>query len=337
MDSWGEAIALGVNAIIFGLCSNFYFKYSYTINIVERAQRLGVNPNIKRLNEESKKYVVVQGNVEAISKPIKSVNSPDISGVVQKITIREHAIARNASGFWADQKNILQEAFNVVPFVLKRGKWQVKILDPLSAEILDLDTVHDKFESSSLSLMDHLVGFFNGVRQRGIETTEELLKEGTVITAIGELSRGPENELQLSPSSAGYPYFITSMPVPSLLRKLEEQRMTFKWLTLLFGSIGLVFVTIVAKRWWNARKARLRDEEIKQKLEESRKERRKNVRVQEELPENQLCVVCRVNPKEIIILPCGHVSLCEDCSNNITTDCPVCRSPIYSKAAAFIS
>lgn len=64
----------------------------------------------------------------------------------------------------------------------------VHILDPLGAEILDLDTVHNKFENSSLSIMDHLVGFFNGVRQRGIETTEELLKEGSVITGNQKFS-----------------------------------------------------------------------------------------------------------------------------------------------------
>lgn len=84
--------------------------------------------------------------------------------------------------FRADQKNIIHVSHNVVPFVIKRGQFKVEILDPISAELLDLDTVYNQFENSSLSLMDHLFSFFNGVRQRGIETTEELLKEGTQLT-----------------------------------------------------------------------------------------------------------------------------------------------------------
>ena len=61
---------------------------------------LGINPNIKDLSEESRNYVIVQGDVKAIVKPIKSLNASDVTGVVQKLTIKEHAIARNASGFW---------------------------------------------------------------------------------------------------------------------------------------------------------------------------------------------------------------------------------------------
>ena len=86
--------------------------------------------------------------------------------------------------FRSDQKRVIQEAYNVVRFMVQRGDMQVEVMDPLSAEILDLDTIHDKFESSSLGIMDHVVGFFNGVRQRGVETTEELLKEGTMVTGI---------------------------------------------------------------------------------------------------------------------------------------------------------
>lgn len=82
----------------------------------------------------------------------------------------------------ADQKNVIHVSHNVVPFVLKKGNYSIEVLDPISAELLDLDTVYNQFENSTLSVMDHIIGFFNGVRQRGIETTEELLKEGTHLT-----------------------------------------------------------------------------------------------------------------------------------------------------------
>lgn len=336
MDLWGELIALGIDAIIFGFCSKVYLNCSWSIGLIERARRLGINPDINELNDEEKKYTIYQGEVKAVDKTIKSTNN-EYTGVLLRKTIREHAVARNASGFWADHKNIIHVSHNAVPFILCRGSVNVEILDPISAELLDLDTVYNQFENSTLSLMDHLFGFFNGVRQRGIETTEELLKEGTRLTAIGEVSLSPKGILQISPPSKGYPYYLTSMPVSSLLRKLEEEKTSYKWLVILFGSIGVCLSYYAFKKWWKLNQTKLQKEEVKKKLEESRKQRRKNVRSIDNLSENELCVACKENPKEIIILPCGHVCLCEDCSDHIQDLCPVCRLTIESKAAAFIT
>lgn len=336
MELLGELIALGIDAIIFGVCTKLYLNSSFSIGLVERAQRLGINPDVNKLSDEERKYTIYQGEVKAIGKTVRS-SLNDYTGVLLRKTIREHAIARNASGFWADQKNVIHVSHNVVPFILARGNIKIEILDAVSAELLDLDTVYNQFENSSLSVMDHIIGFFNGVRQRGIETTEELLKEGTSLTAIGEVSLSPNGILQMSPPSTGYPYYLTTMPMSSLLRKLEEQKMTYKWLTFLFGSIGIGLSYFVLKRWWTLKKIKQETEQRRKRLEETRKERRRNVRNVSELSEKEICVACKENPKEVIILPCGHVCLCEDCAEIITDLCPVCRVPIENKAAAFIT
>lgn len=337
MDYWGEAIALTVDAIIFGLCCKVYYKFQQDIIRIQDASSHGVNPNIQAvLFKNKKKYIVVQGDVKALGKPIKSINYPEVTGVIQKLSVTEHAIARNASGFWADQKHTIQEAHNVVPFILKRGDYQVEILDPLSASVLDLDTIADRFESSSLSFMDHIVGFFSGVRQRGLQTTEEMLKEGTVITGIGEISLSPEGKAQLFPPSDGSSYYLTVMPVSSLLRKLDESKLLLRRLTLLFGGVGLVLGALVLRRWWLNHLRKKQEEALRKRLEETRRARRQIVR-DSEIPENQRCVVCQTNPREIIVLPCGHVCMCEDCNDSITNECPVCRTHILQRAAAYIS
>lgn len=77
---------------------------------------------------------------------------------------------------------MISETYNIVPFILERGRTVVEILEPMNAEILDMDTIHNKFETTQTGFLDSIVGFFNGMRQRGIETTEEMLKQGSVIT-----------------------------------------------------------------------------------------------------------------------------------------------------------
>lgn len=66
-----------------------------------------------------------------------------------------------------------------------------------------------------------------------------------------------------------------------------------RWLTLLFGGIGFVLTVIITRKWWLDRQAKFREEELKRKLDASRKERRQNARTGDEIPENERCVVCR--------------------------------------------
>lgn len=65
-----------------------------------------------------------------------------------------------------------------------------------------MDMIYDNYEPSKLSVMDHLVGFFTGVRQKGLQTTEEILRDGSFITAIGELESDGVN-IRLQPTTAG--------------------------------------------------------------------------------------------------------------------------------------
>lgn len=81
---------------------------------------------------------------------------------------------------------------------------------------------------------------------------------------------------------------------------------------------------------------KMQEDLAKRKLEATRKERRRRVR-DTNVPESQACVICNANPREIILLPCGHVSICEDCSDGISKDCPVCRTKIEKKLPAYIS
>lgn len=71
---------------------------------------------------------------------------------------------------------------------------------------------------------------FLGVRQRGIQSTEKMLREDSIITAIGELSRSKteSNYLTLQPPLNGSPFYITSMSITSLMRKLDDHKKIYR-------------------------------------------------------------------------------------------------------------
>lgn len=43
------------------------------------------------------------------------------------------------------------------------------------------------------------------------------------------------------------------------------------------------------------------------------------------------CVVCFDSECQVIFLPCGHLCCCNNCSNMVTTECPMCRCSIQRK------
>jgi len=45
-------------------------------------------------------YVAIRGIVKALGSPIQSLYLKDTSGVVQKLTIKEHLVSKGAFGFW---------------------------------------------------------------------------------------------------------------------------------------------------------------------------------------------------------------------------------------------
>ncbi|XP_053625542.1 mitochondrial E3 ubiquitin protein ligase 1 [Plodia interpunctella] len=336
----GETVILGLDSLILGFCIKQLSKCKHILNALQTAPVLDIDST---LNKEINKYpnntipfVVIRGLVKPLGNPITSNYNNSVTGVIQRLTIKEHVIARTSAGFWSDQTRTIHEVCNSTPFVLSNGKYNIEVVDALAAELLDMDVISDKFEPMSPGVIDHVWGFFSGVRQRGLQTMEEMLRDGSYITAIGELSRSNTGSLKIQPPRDGLPLYLTTATKSSLLKRLASSRDFLRVLLVVFGSVAVAASCRVLYKYLARRKRRAREEHLKRTLAQSRRQRRKDNR-DKNLPDLQLCVVCSENPKEIILLPCGHVCLCEDCSDNITGSCPICRERIVSRAPAFIT
>jgi len=70
------------------------------------------------------------------------------------------------------------------------------------------------------------------VRQRGIQSTEEMLRENSSITAIGELSTSQTKSdiLILQSPLNGSPFYITSMSITTLIRNLDDRKKLYRYL-----------------------------------------------------------------------------------------------------------
>lgn len=337
MDFVQEAIFLGVDVLVLGLCFREYYHFKKISKALKEAPQLAIDESLTgklKCSDNKIRYGVIRGTVTPIGTPLKSVMSPSVTGVLQIMKLNEHRVARGFAGFWAEQRKLIHISTNEVPFSLSSGKFAVEVVDGLSAEVLDMDTVYDNYEPSSLSLFDHIFGFFSGVRQKGMQTTEEVLRDGSFITAVGEIELdGSTIRMQPSPVA---PMFLTTATKNTLLKRFEEAKSSMLFKVVVCGTISAVLVGLIAKKIYKRKKIEWDERRLRDKLEKSRAQRRAKAR-QQVFNDEQRCVVCVDNPKEVICLPCGHVCLCENCAEKIKLNCPVCRSKIESKAAAFIT
>ena len=52
--------------------------------------------------------------------------------------------------------------------------------------------------------------------------------------------------------------------------------------------------------------------------------------------ENRTCVVCQVEPKTVLLMPCRHLCICRECSENEKlVSCPLCRRNIVEKITVY--
>lgn len=163
----------------------------------------------------------------------------------------------------------------------------------------DMDVISDTFHPAVPSVIDHIWSFFAGVRQRGIQSTEKMLRTGSMVTGIGELVASKDGTLKLQPPSNGAPFYLTNMPVDSLIKKLDGSKKNYRILCIIFGAIGMIVAGMIIRKYWKIKMEMEEAAKRKILLEESRRERRRRMR-DNDLPENQLCVVCKANPKEVM-------------------------------------
>ena len=97
------------------------------------------------------------------------------------------------------------------------------MLDHQLAFDIDLDVIYDKFDPASNSLSDHVMGWVIGDRQKGVQFTENMLVNGTDLTAIGELVLNTtDKSISLQEPTNGCDYFLVKDSSKSLIRRLES-------------------------------------------------------------------------------------------------------------------
>lgn len=336
-----EVLCLGIDAVLFSLFYKLYWTSKRVAESVKGAPVISLShdatESLKSIKDYVIPYAVIKGTVKAVKQPLHSDSNPLIKGVIQQIVRREHQVKWNwATRWWLESEREVSATKNYVPFLIAgpTGGVQVNVLEPLGANLLDLTTVSDKFEPVSAGFGEAVWGFFTGSRTRGFQTIEQMLLEGASVTGIGQLVRGKDGQVNLYPPGQGMNYYLTQLSEASLVKSLETETSFYKILTALCGLLGTYFIYGIISKSYNQYRKKRALKQRRQLLQDLRERTRTEFNTPTQSPP---CVICMANPREVVILECGHVCCCADCAENLTSSCPICRAPITRFWPAYIS
>ena len=211
-------------------------------------------------------------------------------------------------------------------------------MEPSEATFLidDLTSTFDKFEPNQSSLLQRMADRIFGDVHEGTHVSEEMLLCDTLLLGIGKLAL-VDGKIYLKPPESEYKYIVTQMTKSEVLRRFETKESMFKVLTCITGLIGVGIVFYLAHKHYKEWKLKREREHF---LNEMRNVRngRANYNENGSTDEDNTCVICLANPREVILLNCGHICACAECVVALPTPmvCPVCRQnverylPVYN-------
>lgn len=324
-------ISLALDSLITLCLSMEYVSARKLYNIFTETLNNGINSVTLTEIQKSQHplHVVVRGKVKAIGPPIKSLNKPWTNGVIQRLTVKEHAIQKSYYGTWLSRENIIDSKFDVVPFEIVDDIYRVTVTSPLNACRLNLTVIEDHFEPTVSSIVNILFGF----HRKGFQYSEFLLKEDAILTGFGEIVADSNGKLYLIPPKNGIDYILTIMDPETLAHELKLEEKFYSVMCALFFSVGICIVGVLMYRWWSKRKIRLEMEKMRKEIIRQRENRTNNF-----TDDSFTCIICCIHPREVVLLPCGHVSFCLDCSSQLAeSPCPLCRQKVTKQHLIYLS
>lgn len=348
-----ELLFIGADVSMVYLMYDLYKRNTTEANAVETATSLSIDESLKSQLQVkgTEPYACIKGVVRACDQALESQHGKQI-GVIRQNLLLEHRSRRN-NGYWSDIKRVITDRTKTVPFNIAAGSDKLDVMvgveEPLSARFLkdELEETFDHFEEAKANALIRGMDRLFGDVVSGTQETERMLTLGTHLLGIGKVTL-ENGQVKLLPPDRN-PYILTTLSRNEIIKSLKSQARVFKVFGWLFALLGLgMFV------WWSYRRFRLwrqqrasraffRQLELDRRAASQQRAQgaEANATGDDNIPvaEDRTCVVCLTNPREVVVLECGHVCLCGDCAQALPSPkkCPVCRSDVARFVTTYIA
>uniref|UniRef100_A0A8C5QBT7 RING-type E3 ubiquitin transferase n=1 Tax=Leptobrachium leishanense TaxID=445787 RepID=A0A8C5QBT7_9ANUR len=332
--SLGQVILLASTSAATALFYSIYRHKCRTAQTLKGAQNISLNDDLHSLLLDLPgrcvPYAVIEGVVKSVKDSLNSQFVENCKGVIQRLSLKEHKMVWNrTTHLWNDHEKIIHQRTNTVLFDLVPeygiAGVSVRIVKPLDATELGLETVYEKFHPAVQSFTDVLGHYITGERPKGVQETEEMLKIGATVTGVGELVLDSKI-IKLQPPKAGMLYYLSNLDFEGLVKKQESQVRLWRILTVVFGVATCVTLFFILRRQYRHHREKKRLRRLQREFQEAK------ARLEEEGGDEirNPCVICLSSEKSCVFLECGHVCACFSCYQALPgpKQCPICRNSI---------
>ncbi|XP_025909364.1 mitochondrial ubiquitin ligase activator of NFKB 1 [Nothoprocta perdicaria] len=336
--SAAQAALLAAGAAITALLYSAYRHKARAARRLQGARKLRLDAELREALREAPgrclPYAVIQGTVRSAKETLSSQFVEGCHGVVQRLTLQEHKMVWNrTTHLWNDCEKIIHQRTNTAPFDLvppeDGADVSVRVMKPLEAAELSLETVYEKFHPSIQSFTDVIGHYISGERPKGIQETEQMLKVGTTLTGVGELILD-NNTIKLQPPKQGMQYYLSSLDFDELLQKQESSVRLWKILTVVFGLATCAVLFFILRKQYRHRQEKRRLKQMQDEFRQAQERLAREGSAEGGETLKNACAVCLSNTKACVFLECGHVCSCNECYQALPEPkkCPICRQSI---------
>ncbi|OCT73456.1 mitochondrial ubiquitin ligase activator of nfkb 1 isoform X2 [Xenopus laevis] len=345
--SVGQVILLTTSSAITALFYSIYRHKYRSVQTLKEAKKFCLTDDLPAvlsdLPGKCVPYAVIEGAVTSVKEVLNSQYVENCKGVIQRLSLKEHKMVWNrTTHLWNDHEKIIHQRSNTVPFDLapenpEESGVSVRVLRPLEAVDLGLETIYEKFHPAVQSFSNILGHYMTGERPKGVQETEEMLKIGATITGVGELVLDNKT-IKLQPPKDGMLFYLSSMDYEGLLEKQEVQMRWWRILSIVFGVASCITLFFILRRKYRHYKEKQHLKNLQREFEESRARQRVQQEPQNKEEVQNPCSICLSTEKSCVFLECGHVCSCISCYQALPSPkkCPICRNfidrivPLYN-------
>ncbi|XP_026224820.1 mitochondrial ubiquitin ligase activator of NFKB 1b [Anabas testudineus] len=343
MDSSGkpstaQIVVLATSSALTAIFYTIYRNRSTTVSRLKEAKKVSIDQDLKNVLSETPgrciPYAVIEGVVRSVKETLSSQFVDNCKGVIERLTLKEEKMVWNrTTHIWNSTEKVIHQRTNTVPFALGSHDEDiaatVRVVRPLDAAELDLETTYENFHPTVQSLSSVIGHFISGERPKGIHETEEMLRLGDSVTGVGELVLD-NNLIKLQPPKQGFHYFLTRLDYESLLRKQGNSVRLWRILTLVFGITAFSTLIFIVWKRYVQRRQKKKERSVLEEFKEQQKKRMRELNIEESSVSPTSCTVCLSRERSCVFLECGHVCACAQCYEALPgpKKCPICRATI---------
>jgi len=165
-----------------------------------------------------------------------------------------------------------------------------------------------------------------------------MLGVGVPLIGIGKLMLIGGRHIVLSPPDNGRRYFLTTSSKHELVSSLKSVARTLNIARWVVGIAGLTAVLYFISRAVRKRKSQYESQRLLAALKD-RRQQAASADTEIMSPSASPCVVCLSQPREVVLLDCGHICVCGDCAAALPLPkvCPICRQQVDRIIPTYVS